>query len=38
MIYMRNMPFSATILGIRDEEMIAAIKHDYTVITDYNSV
>lgn len=28
-IYMRNMPFSATILGIRDEERILAIKCDY---------
>lgn len=26
---MRNMPFSATILGIRDEERILAIKCDY---------
>lgn len=35
---MRNMPFSATILGIRDEEMIVAIKHDYIVLTEYNSM
>lgn len=32
MIYMRNMPFSATILGIRDEERIVAIKCDYIVL------
>lgn len=31
-IYVRKRPFSATILGIRDEEMIVAMKHDYIVM------
>lgn len=35
---MRNMPFSATILGIRDEEMIVAVTRDYRVLTEYNNI
>lgn len=32
------MPVSVTILGIRDEEMIVAIKLDYKVLTEYNTL